>query len=435
MIAPGLSGPDSDRRVAVHQKAYCRRSPARFELFDAARFVRVWFRDEASTPTPASQGQRGHAAIHSGFLRRRRRHPSANYGERRDGAAGHDRPALHGHAGCRGRAEKALHRRYRGLRPLCRAGGRPRDPVRAGNARAWHAGVASWGGETDINSASIGIEIVNGGHDWGYPDFPRRQIAAVIALCKGIMIRKEIQPHRVIGHSDVAPGRKRTRARNFRGIAGQFRRRPSGCCRRRSWRRASRWAQGDGSAGVQEKLRTYGYGIAVNGQYDAPTRDVVAAFQRHFRPARIDGSPILDAVDAGRAAGQNPGFNGQPHHSLDLTRRNTPSLRRQSAGRPLPHRPKGRGGGKSGLHGQTVPDNVRRGFARKRNPQGKCHRERTALRSQAKVRVKRCGKSAPRRQQWRRHGKPHREQDRIGTAAGSFAQDDNPQAMSGSPSG
>ena len=52
--------------------------------------------------------------------------------------------------------------------------------------RAWHAGVSSWGGETDINSRSIGIEIVNPGHDFGYPDFPTRQIAAVITLCRGI---------------------------------------------------------------------------------------------------------------------------------------------------------------------------------------------------------------------------------------------------------
>ena len=75
--------------------------------------------------------------------------------------------------------------------------------------------------------------------------------------------------------------------------------------------------------------------------------------------------------------------------------------------------PKGGRGGKSGLHGQTVPDNVRRG-----RPQGKCHREQTATARcvLAAVRVKRCGKSAPRCRQRKRHGKPHREQNRIGTA-------------------
>jgi hypothetical protein len=86
----------------------------------------------------------------------------------------------------------------------------------------------------------------------------------------------------------------------------------------------------------------------------------------------------------------------------------------QSAGRPLSQWSKGREGGKSGLHRQTVPDNLRRG-----RPQRQCHREQTASSSDA-ARVKRCGKSAPRLRQRRRHGKPHREQDRIGTAPRDF---------------
>ena len=63
--------------------------------------------------------------------------------------------------------------------------------------RAWHAGASSWAGEDDINSCSIGIEIVNRGHDWGYPDFPLRQIAALIALCRGITLRRTVPSHRV----------------------------------------------------------------------------------------------------------------------------------------------------------------------------------------------------------------------------------------------
>src|SRR6266705_1641799 len=59
--------------------------------------------------------------------------------------------------------------------------------------RAWHAGSSYWAGEEDINSCSIGVEIINRGHDWGYPDFPLRQIAAVIALCRGIMLRRKVQ--------------------------------------------------------------------------------------------------------------------------------------------------------------------------------------------------------------------------------------------------
>src|SRR5262245_18455941 len=75
--------------------------------------------------------------------------------------------------------------------------------------RAWHAGTSSWAGESDINSRSIGIEIGNPGHDHGYPAFPKRQIAAVTALCRSILIRLRVPAARVLAHSDVAPARKR----------------------------------------------------------------------------------------------------------------------------------------------------------------------------------------------------------------------------------
>ena len=81
--------------------------------------------------------------------------------------------------------------------------------------RAWHAGKSYWAGETDINSCSIGIEIVNPGHDYGYPDFPKRQIAAVTALCRGIQTRHKILPVRVLAHSDVAPSRKQDPGEKF----------------------------------------------------------------------------------------------------------------------------------------------------------------------------------------------------------------------------
>lgn len=74
--------------------------------------------------------------------------------------------------------------------------------------RAWHAGVSNWEGESDVNSRSIGIEIVNGGHDFGLPDFPAPQIDAVIALLQDILARHGLDATRVVGHSDVAPGRK-----------------------------------------------------------------------------------------------------------------------------------------------------------------------------------------------------------------------------------
>ena len=75
--------------------------------------------------------------------------------------------------------------------------------------RAWHAGVSSWQGETDINSRSIGIEIVNPGHEFGYRDFSETQIDAVIALGRDIIKRRHIPRERVLAHSDVAPARKK----------------------------------------------------------------------------------------------------------------------------------------------------------------------------------------------------------------------------------
>ena len=82
-------------------------------------------------------------------------------------------------------------------------------------ARAWHAGVSSWKGERDVNSASIGVEIANSGHDGGLPPFTGAQIAATIALVKDISSRWNIRPERVLAHSDVAPARKRDPGERF----------------------------------------------------------------------------------------------------------------------------------------------------------------------------------------------------------------------------
>src|SRR4051794_26044014 len=157
--------------------------------------------------------------------------------------------------------------------------------------RAWHAGVSSWAGETDINSCSIGIEIVNPGHDWGYPDFPLRQIAAVIALCRGVMLRRTIPAHRVLGHSDVAPARKQDPGEKFAwaslansGVGHWVH--PAPMVRGEALKPGD---ESDEVRGMQEALKRYGYGIEVNGKYDGPTTEVVTAFQRHFRPARVDG--------------------------------------------------------------------------------------------------------------------------------------------------
>ncbi len=82
-------------------------------------------------------------------------------------------------------------------------------------SRAWHAGVSFWAGDIEINDRSIGIEIVNPGHQFGYRDFPAVQIEAVVSLLKEIVARHEIAPRRVIGHSDVAPRRKEDPGERF----------------------------------------------------------------------------------------------------------------------------------------------------------------------------------------------------------------------------
>src|SRR5215813_4847409 len=157
--------------------------------------------------------------------------------------------------------------------------------------RAWHAGVSWWAGEEDINSCSIGIEIINRGHDWGYPDFPSRQIAAVIALCRGIMLRRKIAAHRVLAHSDVAPARKKDPGEKFpwhslanSGVGHWVQ--PSPIVRSDALKLG---IVGDDVRDLQRALAKYGYGVPITGKYDEQTMNVVSAFQRHFRPARVDG--------------------------------------------------------------------------------------------------------------------------------------------------
>jgi len=158
--------------------------------------------------------------------------------------------------------------------------------------RAWHAGAGSWAGATDINSCSIGIEVTNPGHFWDYRDFPEPQVAAVLALARDIVARHRIAPVRVLGHSDVSPSRKQDPGEKF------------------PWDRLAAAGVGlwvtpepiteepgeptaEALRDFQAGLAAYGYGIAPSGTCDAQTRDVVTAFQRHFRPARVDG--IVDA--------------------------------------------------------------------------------------------------------------------------------------------
>ena len=139
--------------------------------------------------------------------------------------------------------------------------------------RAWHAGRSRWAGEEGLNACSLGIEIVNPGHEFGYRPFPEPQVAAVIALCQEIVNRWAIPPWRVLGHSDVAPLRKADPGELFpwprlaaAGIG--------------LWPPDLRPVEGN----LASDLAAFGYGYLE----DDPAA-VIRAFQRHFRPARIDG--------------------------------------------------------------------------------------------------------------------------------------------------
>lgn len=161
----------------------------------------------------------------------------------------------------------------------------------AESERAWHAGQSSWHGETDINSRSIGIEIHNPGHDFDYPDFPEAEMQAVEALCLDILRRHAIPPENVLAHSDVAPGRKRDPGEKFdwarlarKGIGLWVEPEPVG-----HDRGLGPGDEGEAVAELQRDLRAFGYGVEVTSTYGTGLEKAVEAFQRHFRPARVDG--------------------------------------------------------------------------------------------------------------------------------------------------
>jgi len=161
--------------------------------------------------------------------------------------------------------------------------------------RAWHAGVAFWAGDTAINARSIGIELVNPGHEFGYRPFPEPQIAALKDLARDILSRHPIPPARVLGHSDVAPARKEDPGELFdwRGLAeigiGLW---PSNAAPR----------EVPDETTLRTMLSGYGYDAA-----ELPLDILLTAFQRHFRPEAVTGT--ADSETAARL-----------HRLLDLSR-------------------------------------------------------------------------------------------------------------------
>ena len=159
----------------------------------------------------------------------------------------------------------------------------------AEDRRAWHAGVSYWRGLRDINSVSIGIEITNPGHEYGYRAFPQSQIDAVITLVRDIMTRHALDAAAVVGHSDIAPGRKIDPGELF------------------PWQALARegigmWPTLSGTKHLitadqaMKQLSMIGYATPLSSDGGADIlpspNDVIAAFQRHYRPRKIDG--ILD---------------------------------------------------------------------------------------------------------------------------------------------
>ncbi len=150
-------------------------------------------------------------------------------------------------------------------------------------SRAWHAGVSFWRGASGLNDRSIGIEIVNPGHEWGYRAFPRVQMAAVLDLCRGIISNHPIPARNVVGHSDIAPDRKRDPGELFpwAWLAGQG---------------VGAWTD-DFAASTDDviaELAAIGYDTRLAAD------QVITAFQRHFLPDHLTG--IADPKTAGRAA-------------------------------------------------------------------------------------------------------------------------------------
>ena len=156
--------------------------------------------------------------------------------------------------------------------------------------RAWHAGVSAWRGQTDINAASIGVEIVKPGHEFGYRPFPAAQVSAVIDLLADIRSRWTVPDERILGHSDVAPSRKADPGELFpwkvlaeagHGLWVEPPPAPGGAL-----------AEGDEGLGVlalRSALARLGYDCDRTAVFDEDLGVIVTAFQRHWRPGRVDG--------------------------------------------------------------------------------------------------------------------------------------------------
>ena len=172
--------------------------------------------------------------------------------------------------------------------------------------RAWHAGVASWKGQQDLHSRSIGIEIVNGGHDFPLPDgslppYPRPQIHALLDLVHDILGRHDIPATRILGHSDIAPLRKQDPGEHFpwerlarAGISlwPEF----DGTTKEIIGKGLERGTSGSSVWRLQTMLSEIGYGFDVTDIYGETCEKVITAFQRRWLPEHVTGQADLNTL-------------------------------------------------------------------------------------------------------------------------------------------
>lgn len=167
------------------------------------------------------------------------------------------------------------------------------------NRRAWHAGVSQWYGRTDINAASIGIEIVNpGGSGTTWAPYSDAQIDTLITLLHDIVKRHQIKPHNIVGHSDIAPQRKVDPGPLFpwKRLADAGLGRWYSETRKQQYEQEFQQTGLPDIAWVQSELIRAGYDVETHGKLDKATRNVVAAFQMHYRPLRYDGIPDAETM-------------------------------------------------------------------------------------------------------------------------------------------
>lgn len=165
--------------------------------------------------------------------------------------------------------------------------------------RAWHAGLSEWYGRTDVNAGSIGIEIVNaGGSGSQWAPYDPAQIDTVIALVGDIAARHNIKPHNIVGHSDIAPQRKVDPGPLFpwKQLAAAGLGRWYDPTLVAAYQEEFRLAGLPDTAWVQTHLKRAGYAVPQHGKLDKETRNVLAAFQMHYRPARYDGVPDAETL-------------------------------------------------------------------------------------------------------------------------------------------